>query len=368
MFDHPYLTDPEFSTTVVSWADGGLHFFRRVPEHGIAGPSVFHVAYGLIFLFALWFTRRAWRRGDFRVPDRAVLDSVLVAVAALVIGGRLMEAVIYNPAYYFEKPSRLVLNASGYTIHGMILGVIVAFWFWARWIKRPWFHLLDQTPVIVAFGTPLGRLANFLAGDLWGRETSLPWGVRFPMRGPLFRPVVANARGDTFVVVSPDTGQTAYLQPWAPDQGIEVLKDTPFLHYPVNAPDSGVFELVQQVATTPRHPSQLYQAVTEGLVLLIVMLLVRRKTRLVGVQSGVFLVAYGLLRLGSEFFRQPEPGLGYLAGLTRGQLLCLGMVVAGAAVLVWARRKGQKIEDIPRDPAPATGSGGIPRTGEAGKS
>lgn len=350
MLDHPYIADPEFSTTVVSWFDGGLHFFRRVPEGGISGPNVFHVAYGLIFLFALWFTRDAFKRGTFRVPPRAVLDSVLVAVAALVIGGRLLEALVYQPQYYLERPIRIVTNASGFTIHGMILGVIVAFWFWARWIKRPWFHLLDQTPVIVAFGTPLGRIANFLSGDLWGRESSLPWATRFPMRGPLFQQVVANNKGETFVVVRQET--TAHLQAWPADQGIEILRDTPHQLMPVGAPDSRVFELVQQVVTTPRHPSQLYQAITEGVILLAIMLVVRRKTKLVGVQSGVFLLAYGLLRLCSEFFRQPEPGLGYLLGLTRGQLICLVMIAGGIAVLAWARRKGQRIEDIPRDPQP----------------
>ncbi|MBX3473766.1 MAG: prolipoprotein diacylglyceryl transferase [Planctomycetes bacterium] len=352
MLDHPYIADPEYSTTVLSWFDGGLHFFRRVPDHGIELLNLFHLAYGLIFVFALWVTRHWYKKGSFRVPRRAVLDSVLVAVASLVIGGRLMEAIVYNPQYYFEDPWRIVLNASGFTIHGMILGVIIAFWFWARWIKRPWFHLLDQTPIIVAFGTPLGRVANFLAGDLWGRETSLPWGTRFPMRGPLFRQVVANSKGETFVVVQQEVGKEtfAHLQRWPADQGIEILRDTQPWFAPVNSHDSGVYELVHQVVTTPRHPSQLYQAVTEGIVLLVIMLVVRHRTKLIGVQSGAFLLAYGLLRLGSEFFRQPEPGLGYLLGLTRGQLLSLSMAVAGVVVLAWAWRKKARIEDLPADP------------------
>jgi len=351
VIDHPYIPDPEFSTTAISWFDGGFHFFRRVPDEGVALLNVFHLAYGLIFLFALWFTRSAWQRGSFRVPKRAVLDSVLVAVASLVIGGRLMEAVVYQPGYYFEHPWRIITNASGFTIHGMILGVIIAFWFWARWIKRPWFHLLDQTPIIVAFGTPLGRIANFLSGDLWGRESSLPWATRFPMRGPLFQSVVANGKGETFVVVRDELpkGVANHLEKWPADQGIEILRDTPHQAMPLGAHDSKVYEIVQQVVTTPRHPSQLYQAVTEGIVLLVILLIVRRKTKLVGVQSGVFLLAYGLLRLGSEFFRQPEPGLGYLLGLTRGQMLSLSMAVAGVIVLVWAYRKRQKIEDLPRD-------------------
>ncbi|MBK9975800.1 MAG: prolipoprotein diacylglyceryl transferase [Planctomycetes bacterium] len=360
MIDHPLISDPEFSTTMISWFDGGLHFFRRVPADGIEIANVFHVAYGIIFLFALWVTRFWFKRGSFRVPPRAVLDSVLVAVASLVIGGRLMEALVYQPAYYLEHPLRIISNGSGFTIHGMILAVIITFWFWARWIQRPWFHLLDQTPIIVAFGTPLGRIANFLAGDLWGRETTLPWGVRFPMKGPLFRDVVANAKGDTFVVVAGDSVDHPawHLEAWQPDQGIEILRDSPTTWYHVGAPDSSHIEIVRQVVTTPRHPSQLYQAVTEGLILLVILLVLRSKTRLVGVQSGAFLFAYGLLRMLSEFFRQPEPGLGYLLGLTRGQLLCISMMIGGLVVLWWARKKGVRIDDLPlsRPPDAAVGA------------
>lgn len=354
MFDHPYITDPNYSTTVISWYDGGIHFFSSVPAdaQGFELFNVFHLAYATIFLLALFFCHHWWKKGSFRVRKRQVLDSILVAVAAIMIGGRLGEAIFYQPEYFFSQPTRLITNASGFTIHGMIIGVILAFWAWSRWIKRPVFHLLDQASMFVAMGTPLGRIANFMSGDLWGRETDLPWGMRFPMRGPLFRRVYADRDGETYMRVRTDLpdGETAWhLEKYQPDQGYEVLQDAPGHWISMGSHDSGVLEYVQMVVTTPRHPSQLYQAVTEGLVLLGILILVRTRARTVGVVSATFLVAYGLLRMFSEFFRQPEPGLGYLAGLTRGQLLSLTMVVGGLILFAFIKRKPKPITELATD-------------------
>ncbi|MCA8916762.1 MAG: prolipoprotein diacylglyceryl transferase [Planctomycetes bacterium] len=355
MIDHPYITDPDYSTTVMSWYDGAPHFFSSVPD-GVEGWSapinVFHLAYGTIFVFAIVMCHVWWKRGSFRVRKRQVLDSVLVAVAAIVIGGRLGEAIFYQPEYYFSHPMRILTNASGFTIHGMILFTIIVFWFWARWIKRPWFHLLDQSVIFVAFGTILGRIANFMSADLWGRESSLPWAMRFPMRGPLFRKIVANPADQTFMVVTdqlPDGTEAYHIEPWTPDQGIEIPKDGVFYDYPVGSHDSSIHEIARQVLTTPRHPSQLYQAITEGLVLLVILILVRRKATKVGQLSAWFLVSYGLLRTFAEFFRQPEPGLGFLFGLTRGQLLSLSMVIGGVILFIFIKRKPILIDTIPTD-------------------
>lgn len=344
MYDHPYIADPNYSTTVVSWYDGGVHFFKTVPEGGVELFNVFHLAYGTIFVFALVMCHLWWKRGSFRVRKRQVLDSILVAVAAIIVGGRLGEAIFYQPEYFFSQPMRLITNASGFTIHGMILFTIIVFWFWSRWIKRPWFHLLDQTVIFVAFGTILGRVANFLAGDLWGREASVPWAVRFPMRGPLFRRVVADPQGNTFMVVrteQPDGSFSVSHEPWVPNQGFEIL--------PPHVSDTGVMDYFSMVVTTPRHPSQLYQAITEGVILLIILVVVRRKATKVGQLSAWFLVSYGTLRTFAEFFRQPEPGLGYLFHLTRGQLLSLSMVLGGI-VLFWSiYRRPKLISDIATD-------------------
>ncbi|MCB9934607.1 MAG: prolipoprotein diacylglyceryl transferase [Planctomycetes bacterium] len=355
MIDHPYISDPDYSTTVVSWYDGGLHFFSSVPAgaEGFEVPiNVFHLAYSIIFVFAWIMCYVWWKRGSFRVTRRQVLDSILVAVAAIVIGGRLGEAIFYQPEYYFSHPGRLLTNASGFTIHGMILGVIFAFWFWARWIKRPWFHLLDQTVIFVAFGTPLGRIANFLSADLWGRESDLPWAVRFPMRGPISRPVVANQQGEMFLVFRdelPGDKIAYHIEPYTPDQPCMPLESADYFSYHLGSHDSGIIEYARMVVTTPRHPSQLYQAITEGVILLLILVLVRARTKTVGQLSAWFLVCYGGLRMVTENFRQPEPGLGFLLGLTRGQLLSLSMVIGGLVLFWQIRRKPILIETIPTD-------------------
>jgi phosphatidylglycerol---prolipoprotein diacylglyceryl transferase len=348
MLDHPYISCPDYSITVLSWHDGRLHFFTAVPPDGVALFNVFHLAYVTIFCVALWWAYRWWGRGTFRVPRRAVLDSALIAVAAIAVGGRLGEAIFYQPHYYFSQPLRLITNASGFTVHGMILGVAIAFWFWARRLKRPWLHLLDQTVLVVAFGTILGRVANFLAADLWGRESSLPWAMRFPLTGPLSRDVVATQDGGTYMLSYDAATNSRFLEPWTPDQGYEILADAPAWAWPMGSPD-GVLTLAQMVVTTPRHPSQLYQAVTEGVILLVILLLVRRRAVHVGVMSAWFLVCYGSLRMFSELFRQPEPGLGFLLGLTRGQLLSLCMVAGGLLAFWWVRRTRVRVDSLATD-------------------
>lgn len=365
MADHPAITDPEYSTTVACWYDGGLHFFTRVPAdaEGINFFNVYHLAYGIIFALALWLCQRWWRQGSFRVRKRLVLDSILVAIAAIVIGGRLGEAIFYQPEYFFSQPTRLLTNASGFTIHGMIIGVILAFWAWGRWIKRPMFHLLDQACMFVAIGTPLGRIANFMGGDLWGRETGGDWGVRFLMRGPLFRRVYADNTGQTYVLVRETPEQSLldslnpfaeapdsrlWLEPWTPDQGYQILDNKVYDYYPMGDPE-GAMQVVQTVVTTPRHPSQLYQALAEGVVLAIFLFVMRGRTKHVGELSAWFLIGYGVLRTCTEAFRQPEPGLGYLLGLTRGQALSLAMVAGGAVLLYFSRRRKLRIDSIATD-------------------
>lgn len=205
-------------------------------------------------------------------------DFLTWATFAVIIGGRLGYVMFYKPEYYLANPEAILKTwQGGMSFHGGFLGVLLAALWFTRLRKIRFWAFVDLAAAVAPIGLFFGRLANFINSELWGRVTDAPLGMVFPNGGPL-----------------------------------------------------------------PRHPSQLYEAALEGLVLLVVLHLVwRRKSwrETPGVIAGAFLIGYGLSRIIVEFFRQPDAHLGFLAGgATMGQLLSLPMVLAGAALIVYARR------------------------------
>jgi len=210
--------------------------------------------------------------------ERQTLDDFLVWVTlGIVLGGRLGYVLFYQPGYFLHHPHEIVyLWQGGMAFHGGMLGVIVAIVVFARLRRIPLLALGDIVACVVPIGLFLGRVANFINGELYGRVSDVPWAMVFPNGGDL-----------------------------------------------------------------PRHPSQLYEAALEGLVLFVVLLLVWRLTRLKqrpGAVGGVFLAGYGLSRIAVEFAREPDAHLGFLfAGATMGQLLSVPMVLLGLALILWAK-------------------------------
>lgn len=213
-------------------------------------------------------------------PSPADLDDFLLwAALGIVLGGRIGFVLFYNLDYYIENPSEIVQPwKGGMSFHGGSAGLLLAAFLFARRKKLAFLTLMDVVTAVAPVGLFFGRLANFINGELFGRVSDVPWAVLFPRGG--------------------------YL---------------------------------------PRHPSQLYEAGLEGLVLLaVLMILIFRfhALRKPGVVGGAFLAGYGLARTIVEFFREPDAQLGYLAGgLTMGQILSLPMILAGAAVVIWAVRR-----------------------------
>lgn len=161
------------------------------------------------------------------------------------------------------------------SFHGGLLGVITAMFWYGHKNGRTFFSIADFIAPLVPFGLGMGRLGNFINGELWGRVTDVPWAMIFPTGGPL-----------------------------------------------------------------PRHPSQLYEFLLEGVVLFIILNLFIRKPRPTGAVSGLFLLCYGSFRFFVEFFRQPDAQLGFFDGwLTMGQILSTPMILLGAAILIWAYKK-----------------------------
>jgi phosphatidylglycerol:prolipoprotein diacylglycerol transferase len=210
---------------------------------------------------------------------RQDIDDFLVwATLGVVLGGRIGYVLFYNSAYYLANPiDALYIWHGGMSFHGGAIGVTLAIWLFGRTRGIPLLAFADIICAAVPIGLFFGRIANFINGELFGRVTDVPWAVVFPAGGPL-----------------------------------------------------------------PRHPSQLYEAVCEGLLLFLLLLIAERSgaRRHPGLLSGLFLAGYAVARMSGELFRQPDAQLGFLIfGATMGQLLSIPMLLAGIALILWARRR-----------------------------
>src|SRR5918998_1698118 len=252
--------------------------------------------YALAYVVGLlggWFiarrlAARAELWGPLRQPTATDIDDLLVWVAlGVVLGGRIGYVLFYNFESYLEDPSEiLAVWRGGMSFHGGFLGAVLAILLLARARGLNGLAMLDLAAVVTPIGLFFGRLANFINGELWGRPApDFPYAVVFPHAGPL-----------------------------------------------------------------PRHPSQLYEAFGEGLVLFVVMLIAVRRFgfRRPGLLGGLFVFGYALARIICEFFREPDPQLGFLfgssiealgGGITMGMLLSLPMALVGA-VAIWLAARG----------------------------
>jgi len=235
------------------------------------------LAYVCGLLIGWRYCRWLAARAPTKIEARAIDDYLLWATLGVVLGGRLGYVVFYNPGHYLSNPLEIAyVWQGGMSFHGGLIGVVVATALFARKAGIPLLGLGDIVCCAAPVGLFLGRLANFVNGELFGRPTEAPWGVIFPQGGPL-----------------------------------------------------------------PRHPSQLYEAGLEGLVLFLVLwLLVRRGgLRRHGLACGVFFAGYGAARLFVELFREPDAQVGFLAGgVTMGQMLSLPMLLIGIGLAAWALR------------------------------
>ncbi len=238
--------------------------------------------YSLAYIVGLVGGWRYCRRLAGRPPNAinadAFDDFLLWATLGVVLGGRLGYVLFYKPAFFLANPLEiLVLWQGGMSFHGGAAGVILAIILFARKRGVSWLSLGDLVVCAVPIGLFLGRLANFVNGELYGRAAEVPWAMVFP-RDP------------------------------------------------------------QQV---PRHPSQLYEAGLEGIVLFLLLYLLVRRDWLErpGAIGGAFLAGYGLARIIVEFFREPDAHLGFLLGFTTmGQVLSLPLIVAGVILIAWGHR------------------------------
>lgn len=242
--------------------------------------------YGLMYLIGFvggwWLGRYRARQGNSVLTEEAVNDLVFYVAMGVVLGGRIGYTLFYNlPGFLSDPFSLLRIWEGGMSFHGGLLGVLVAMGLFARRQGLTFFQVTDFIAPLVPIGLGAGRIGNFINGELWGRTTDLPWGMVF--------------RG------------------------------------------YGAGEM-------PRHPSQLYEAFLEGLVLFAVLWIYSAKPRPTMAVSGLFLLLYGVFRFAVEFVREPDLHLGFLAldWLTMGQLLSTPMILFGMLFLWMAYRRDRE--------------------------
>ena len=294
---------------------------------GNVGPRWYGMAYVLAFVFAYLLLRVLSKRGYLDLSQAALGDFVTwVALFGVMIGGRIGYVLLYKPEMLREPLSILRVWEGGMSSHGGILGVVIFTLIYSRRHKLPWTNPGDNLCVAAPIGLFLGRCANFINGELYGRITTVPWAVQFPKE--LLEPGNAVELDRALAACQPiDPSVTQ-------DTIIEAVRANP-----------RIAEVLRGIIT-PRHPSQIYEALLEGVVLFSILWFVRTRFRTPnGFITGVFLVVYSILRIIVENFREPDASL--VGPLTRGQFFSLFTIVIGIGFMIVAKKRPSYPRKLP---------------------
>ncbi|MGK2848530.1 MAG: prolipoprotein diacylglyceryl transferase [Minisyncoccota bacterium] len=272
-----------------------IYWWQHIPE--ILNPIVYTVGFFTLYWYALcllvgciltlFIALYLALHDQAPCTSAELFDLAPILIVGALVGGRLGYGLIYNFDMFWTAPWKLVMpydvasgiwiGIAGMSYHGGVLGVLVVLWWFSRKRGITFLALADFVAVLAPFMTFWGRLGNFFTLELYGRVTEKPWGMLFP--------------------------------------GV----------YPEG---------------TLRHPSALYEALFEGVVLLGIVLVIRRKVHRPGILTCLYLILYAVFRFGMEFFRQPDSQLGFVwNGFTMGQILSLGMLGMASIFLVWLKSK-----------------------------
>ena len=242
--------------------------------------------YGLTYLAGLaiawWLLVYRAKMSHSQWNSDEVADLIFYSAIGIIVGGRLGSVIFYNLSYYLSNPLDIFkIWQGGMSFHGGLIGVMLAAVFFSVKTKKKFFVICDYFIPVVPVGLGFGRIGNFINGELWGVPSNLPWAMVFPGRA---------------------------------------------------------------AGNIPRHPSQLYEALLEGVILFIVLWWFSSTSRPRMAVSGLFLSLYGIFRFGVEFVREPDAHIGYLAGkwLTIGQVLSTPMIIAGVILMLLSSKKEAK--------------------------
>lgn len=280
------------------------------------GPRWYGLAYVLAFIssFLLFFWLAKHGYADLSVAK--VGDFITgAALFGVIIGGRVGYVFLYNPEMLRAPMSILRVWEGGMSSHGGMIGLLLFTLYYAHRHKISWRNLGDNLVVTAPIGLFFGRCANFINGELYGRATRVPWAMQFP-KELLDHPTEANRAIASCTSIDPS----------------------------LTTPEAIVASVHRQpeVATTlrsiltPRHPSQLYEAFFEGVVLFAILWFVRTRTRQPnGMLTGLFFICYAIFRIVIEYFREPDATL--IGPFTRGQFFSFFLIVIGASFIVAAK-------------------------------
>ena len=247
--------------------------------------------YALAYLAGIfigyWYLLKLIAQPGAPMARRHADDMIFYAMLGIILGGRLGYVLFYNLGNYLQKPLEIFkLWDGGMSLHGGVIGVLVAIWYVTKKDKLSFLRFCDYIACVVPFGLFFGRLANFVNGELWGRATTVPWAIIFPNSGTM----------------------------------------------------------------DPRHPSQLYEAGLEGLLMMAILAYFFWRTDArykPGFLFGLAAIIYGLSRFAVEFVREPDVQLGTLSwGLTMGQTLTIPMLLIGFWLVATAKGRRQRIEPV----------------------
>ncbi|CAD6510850.1 prolipoprotein diacylglyceryl transferase [Candidatus Profftia tarda] len=279
-----YLYFPDFNPVIFSLGPISLHWYG--------------VMYLLGFIFALKLALRRAEKPESGWNTHEVEKILYAGFLGVFLGGRVGYVIFYNFHLFLEDPLYLLkVWEGGMSFHGGLIGVILVMLVFARKTQRNFFQVSDFIAPLIPFGLGLGRLGNFINGELWGRVTTdTKWAMLFP-----------KSRNEDIILAANNLK-------WK--------------------------EIINHYGVLPRHPSQLYEMLLEGVLLFIILnLFICKRRPVVGSVSGLFLIGYGSLRTIVELFREPDAQIGLFNGtMSMGQILCIPMIIAGIVVIIWAYR------------------------------
>ena len=246
-----------------------------VIDFGILIVRGYSLAYSFGIIIGWWYGKKIithiLRNTGLKFKLKNFDDLITYLVISIIIGGRIGYIIFYNLNYYISNPSEILkIWEGGMSFHGALLGIIIGTYLFSQKKGVSTFFMLDIIACVAPIGIFLGRIANFINGELVGKATNVSWSVIFPL--------------------------------------IDML---------------------------PRHPSQLYEAILEGIILFLILnILIFKKKYKIGLSSCLFLIYYGIFRVVSEVFREPDAQIGYLFGLfSMGSLLSFFMILSGFVIL-----------------------------------